>query len=234
MRLIACYAEHPRADLRGVAQATNVPADTQQCPGHGIARILIMMKFCISCRKQRPSDPKNEPIQRLLVSAASAAGKEIFVVLAFRRVHFYRIDPPGRNFGWKNFDAVVSSTSDFYTRITDAELVEHRYPVRIERFAVRRGSGGAGRHFGGDGVVRETVFLEPMSLSVLTQHRVTGPYGVKGGEPGLPGRQRLLRTTDEVVKLSSVDGCDVRPGDRLVLETPGGGGWGKAAEVKSG
>jgi 5-oxoprolinase (ATP-hydrolysing) len=112
------------------------------------------------------------------------------------------------------------------TRITDPEVVEHRYPVRIERFAVRAGSGGAGRHRGGDGAVRETVFLEPMSLSVLAQHRAEGPYGVDGGHPGAPGRHRVLRATGQTVELGSVDGCEVAPGDRLILETPGGGGWG--------
>lgn len=112
------------------------------------------------------------------------------------------------------------------TRITDPELLEHRYPVRLERFAIRRGSGGAGRWRGGDGAVRELTFLEPVSLSLLTQHRVEKPYGSSGGEPGLPGRQRLVRASGEVVELASIDGCEAEPGDRLILETPGGGGWG--------
>lgn len=117
------------------------------------------------------------------------------------------------------------------TRITDPEVVEHRYPVRIERFAVRRGSGGVGKHRGGDGAIRETVFLEPMSLSVLAQHRAEGPYGVAGGSPGAPGTQHVVRASGETAALGPVDGCEVHPGDRLVLETPGGGGWGTAAGV---
>jgi 5-oxoprolinase (ATP-hydrolysing) len=112
------------------------------------------------------------------------------------------------------------------TRITDPEVLEHRYPVRLERFAVRRGSGGAGRWRGGDGAVRELLFLAPLALSVLTQHRASGPYGVAGGEAGLPGRQRVLRAGGGVEVLGSVDGREVAAGDRLVLETPGGGGWG--------
>jgi len=128
--------------------------------------------------------------------------------------------------GWNGADAVHTHMTN--TRITDPEVVEHRYPVRVERFAVRAGSGGAGKWSGGDGAVRETVFLEPMSLSVLTQHRAEGPYGVCGGRPGAPGRQRVLRAGGETVELASVDGCEVAPGDRLVLETPGGGGWGAA------
>jgi 5-oxoprolinase (ATP-hydrolysing) len=112
------------------------------------------------------------------------------------------------------------------TRITDPEILEQRYPVRLERFAVRRGSGGRGRRRGGDGAVRELTFLEPMSLSILSQHRAVGPQGMDGGGPGLPGAQRVLRAGGDVVPLGAVAACDVGPGDRLVLETPGGGGWG--------
>ncbi|HEX2190777.1 MAG TPA: hydantoinase B/oxoprolinase family protein, partial [Longimicrobiaceae bacterium] len=126
--------------------------------------------------------------------------------------------------GWDGADAVHSHMTN--TRITDPEVVEHRFPVRVERFAVRRGSGGAGRRRGGDGAVRELTFLEPMSLSVLTQHRTEGPYGVDGGEAGSSGRQRVVRASGETLELAPVDGCEVGPGDRLVLETPGGGGWG--------
>lgn len=112
------------------------------------------------------------------------------------------------------------------TRITDAEILERRYPVHVERFAIRRGSGGAGKHRGGDSIVREITFLAPMALSVLTQHRTSGPYGMAGGENGQPGHQRLLRADGTVLELRSVDGCNVLPEDRLILETPGGGGYG--------
>ncbi len=112
------------------------------------------------------------------------------------------------------------------TRITDPEVLERRYPVRLERFAVRRGSGGAGRWRGGDGVVRELTFLAPVSLSVLTQHRREGPAGAAGGGAGAPGRQRVVRAGGEVEELAAVDGRELAAGDRLVLETPGGGGWG--------
>ncbi|MHC4305180.1 MAG: hydantoinase B/oxoprolinase family protein [Planctomycetota bacterium] len=113
------------------------------------------------------------------------------------------------------------------TRITDPEIVEQRYPVRLERFAVRRGSGGRGRHRGGDGVVREVTFLEPMALSILSQHRAEGPYGMQGGEPGAPGGQRIERVSGGINELGAIDGTEVGPGDRLILETPGGGGWGR-------
>ncbi|HWM90760.1 MAG TPA: hydantoinase B/oxoprolinase family protein [Thermoanaerobaculia bacterium] len=112
------------------------------------------------------------------------------------------------------------------TRITDPELVEHRYPVHVERFEIRGESGGPGRWTGGDGVVREIVFLERMSVSLLTQHRVERPYGMEEGLPGQAGQQRLVRAGGSLVELKPVDGCEAGPGDRLILETPGGGGWG--------
>ncbi len=112
------------------------------------------------------------------------------------------------------------------TAITDPEILEQRYPVRLERFGIRRGSGGAGARRGGDGIVRELRFLEPVEVSVLTQHRVEGPYGVGGGAAGTPGRQWIEHSSGTRTELSSVDGCDAAAGDLLVIETPGGGGWG--------
>ncbi|MBT4497203.1 MAG: hypothetical protein HOC74_05745, partial [Gemmatimonadetes bacterium] len=79
---------------------------------------------------------------------------------------------------------------------------------------------------GGDGVVRELAFLDEMELSVLSQHRREGPYGLAGGEAGKPGKQTVVRSSGERLELGSVDGCKVEPGDRLFLETPGGGGYG--------
>jgi len=117
------------------------------------------------------------------------------------------------------------------TRITDVEVLEHRYPVRVERFALRRGSGGRGRHPGGDGLVREITFLEPAELSVLTQHRIEAPYGLAGGEPGARGRQCVVRASGAVEPLAPSDGRSVATGDRLIIETPGGGGWGRPTSV---
>lgn len=113
------------------------------------------------------------------------------------------------------------------TRITDAEVVERRFPVRIERFAIRRGSGGAGRHPGGDGVVREYTFLAPARLSILSQHRTEGPFGVEGGSPGAPGAQYLLRAGGAPVELPGCASAEMEPGDRFLLLTPGGGAWGR-------
>jgi len=121
-------------------------------------------------------------------------------------------------------DAVHSHMTN--TRITDPEILEHRYPVRLERFSIRQGSGGQGKHRGGNGVIREISFLEQMSLSVLGQHRQEGPYGLEGGEPGKTATQIIIRASGDIVHLDSIDGCTVNPGDRMVLETPGGGGYG--------
>ncbi len=126
--------------------------------------------------------------------------------------------------GFDGADAVHSHMTN--TRITDPEVLETRFPVRLERFAIRRGSGGAGSFRGGNGAVREITFLEPMSLSLVTQHRRVAPYGLHGGRPGEPGSQRVVRATGQTLELASVDGCEVDAGDRLILETPGGGGWG--------
>lgn len=113
------------------------------------------------------------------------------------------------------------------TRITDAEVLERRYPVRIERFAVRRGSGGAGLHRGGDGIVRETRFLAPMSLSILSQRRLIAPPGAAGAEPGQPGRNTLVRVRGGEEELGPCAAVELEAGDLLRIETPGGGGWGR-------
>jgi 5-oxoprolinase (ATP-hydrolysing) len=114
------------------------------------------------------------------------------------------------------------------TRLTDPEILELRYPVRIERFAVRWGSGGRGRFKGGAGVVRELRFLRALDVSVLAQHRVERPFGMAGGEPGAAGRQFLIRCDGRREELPGSAACRVEPGDRLVIETPGGGGFGPA------
>jgi 5-oxoprolinase (ATP-hydrolysing) len=120
------------------------------------------------------------------------------------------------------------------TRATDPELLEQRYPVRLVRFTRRPGSGGKGLFDGGDGLVRELEFLEGADLSLLTQHRKVAPYGMAGGGAGRPGRQLLIRAGGDSSELPSVAGCRVGPGDRLLIETPGGGGWGAVEEPPQG
>jgi N-methylhydantoinase B/oxoprolinase/acetone carboxylase alpha subunit len=107
---------------------------------------------------------------------------------------------------------------------TPAEALELSYPMRVERYELRLGSGGEGRHRGGDGVVRELRILERCRLSLLTQRRAVAPRGVQGGADGLPGRSFL--NGEELPAIASLD---LEPGDLLRLETPGGGGWGTSA-----
>lgn len=130
--------------------------------------------------------------------------------------------------GFAGASAVHSHMTN--TAITDPEILELRYPVRLERFAIRRGSGGEGRYRGGDGAIRELLFLEPVSLSLLAQHRRSGPYGQDGGGAGHPGRQRIIDRNGNELALEGIDGRDLVAGDRLIIETPGGGGWGGETE----
>ncbi|HMN97169.1 MAG TPA: hydantoinase B/oxoprolinase family protein [Phycisphaerales bacterium] len=111
------------------------------------------------------------------------------------------------------------------TRITDVEVLERRWPVRIERFALRRGSGGAGRRRGGDGLLRAYRFLAPVSLSILSQRRTLGAPGLGAGEPGAPGRNTLFHVDGRSIDLGSCAALDVEAGALLLIETPGGGGW---------
>jgi len=107
------------------------------------------------------------------------------------------------------------------TRITDAEVLEARFPVRLVTFALRRGSGGSGRHRGGDGVIREFEFLEPMEVSIVSERRVTRPFGLDGGGPGQPGENFI-----DGEPLPGRAHRRVSRGARLRIATPGGGGWG--------
>ncbi|HEX2751143.1 MAG TPA: hydantoinase B/oxoprolinase family protein [Verrucomicrobiales bacterium] len=111
------------------------------------------------------------------------------------------------------------------TAITDPEIIERRYPVRIEEFSIRRRSGGDGKWKGGDGIVRSYRFLEPLTVSLLTEHRVQEPFGLKGGKNGSCGRQSLTRDGVQT-ELAGTAKVPVQSGDLLRIETPGGGGWG--------
>jgi 5-oxoprolinase (ATP-hydrolysing) len=130
----------------------------------------------------------------------------------------------GAGDGFDGADVVQTHMTN--SRLTDPEVLETRYPVLVESFAIRRGSGGAGRWRGGDGAVRRLRFREAMTVSTLSGHRRRPPYGAAGGEPGALGRNRIERTDGTVVELGGSDSADVGPGDVLVIETPGGGGYG--------
>lgn len=131
--------------------------------------------------------------------------------------------------GWHGASGVHTNLTN--TRITDPEIMEKRYPVILHRFGLRQGSGGAGRYKGGEGCVREIEFREPLSVSVLTDRRVTAPYGLEGGQDGERGQNIWVRK-DPVTGATRQTSLGPRKttnflaGDRIIILTPGGGGWG--------
>lgn len=114
------------------------------------------------------------------------------------------------------------------TRITDPEILERRYPVLLREFSLRTGSGGEGKHSGGDGVVRELEPLRPLVMSILSERRTLQPYGLAGGESGACGRNLLVRENGVVVNMGGRCSGNLNVGERLRIETPGGGGYGPA------
>ena len=134
----------------------------------------------------------------------------------------------GAGDGFDGASAVQSHMTN--SRLTDPEILEQRLPVRLERFAIRRGSGGAGRWCGGDGVVRELRALEPLTLSLLSGSREVPPFGLAGGGPGACGSNALIRADGTAQPLPGSVALELQPGDRVSVATPGGGGYGPAGE----
>ncbi|MGA5316197.1 hydantoinase B/oxoprolinase family protein [Streptomyces pseudogriseolus] len=157
---------------------------------------------------------------------AEGSGTMNNVTFGNARHQYYETVASGSGAGDGHPGASVVQTHMTNSRLTDPEILEWRLPVRLEEFAVRRGSGGAGRWRGGDGAVRRIRFLEPMTVSTLSQHRRVPPYGMAGGVPGATGANRIERADGTVTRLAGSDSADVGPGDVLVIETPGGGGYG--------
>ncbi len=114
------------------------------------------------------------------------------------------------------------------SRLTDPEVLEWRYPVRIDSFSIRRGSGGAGRWRGGDGAIRRIRFLEPMTAAILSGHRRVPPYGMAGGMPGAVGHNSVERADGTTIELDACASVEMQPDDVFVIKTPGGGGYGTA------
>jgi 5-oxoprolinase (ATP-hydrolysing) len=130
----------------------------------------------------------------------------------------------GAGNGFRGTDVVQTHMTN--SRLTDPEVLEWRYPVRVESYAIRRGSGGAGRWAGGDGGRRELRLLAPMTVTTLASHRRVAPYGMAGGAPGALGRHWVERADGTVVPMPGCDSVQVAAGDLFVIETPGGGGYG--------
>jgi 5-oxoprolinase (ATP-hydrolysing) len=157
---------------------------------------------------------------------AEGSGTMNNVTFGNERHQYYETVASGSGAGDGFCGAPVVQTHMTNSRLTDPEVLEWRLPVRLEEFAVRRGSGGAGHWRGGDGAVRRIRFLEPMTVSTLSQHRRIPPYGMAGGAPGALGANRVERADGTVAHLGGSDTAEVGPGDVLVVETPGGGGYG--------
>jgi 5-oxoprolinase (ATP-hydrolysing) len=126
--------------------------------------------------------------------------------------------------GFDGTDVVQTHMTN--SRLTDPEVLEWRFPVLLESYAIRGGSGGAGRWRGGNGGTRRIRFLEAMTASILANHRRTAPHGLAGGAPRAPRPTWVERANGTRLELGAADRADMRPGDVFVIATPGGGGFG--------
>ena len=142
------------------------------------------------------------------------------------RYQYYETISGGSGAG-EGFDGTdVMQTNMTNSRLTDPEILEFRFPVRLESYEIRAGSGGAGRWHGGNGGVRKVRFLEPMTAAILSNNRIHAPFGMAGGEPAAKGRNLVLRADGSVEELGHIGKVDMQAGDMFVVETPGGGGFG--------
>lgn len=157
---------------------------------------------------------------------AAAQGTMNNLTFGNHRYQYYETIAGGSGAG-PDFDGTsVVQTHMTNSRLTDPEVLETRFPVLLESFSIRRGSGGAGRHCGGDGATRRLRFLEPMEAGMLANRRRVAPFGLAGGQPGSPGATWVERTSGKVEILDSTASAKMEPGDVMVVETPGGGGFG--------
>jgi 5-oxoprolinase (ATP-hydrolysing) len=157
---------------------------------------------------------------------AEGSGTMNNVTFGNDRYQYYETVASGSGAG-DGFDGTdVVQTKMTNSRLTDPEVLEWRYPVRLESYRIRRGSGGAGRWHGGEGGVRRLRFAEPMTVTTLTGHRRVPAFGLAGGQPGALGRHWICHPDGTVTTMRGCDSVTVRPGDVFVIETPGGGGYG--------
>jgi 5-oxoprolinase (ATP-hydrolysing) len=141
------------------------------------------------------------------------------------RMGYYETIAGGAGAGpnWQGCDGVHTHMTN--TRITDVEILEKRYPILLRQFAIRPNSGGKGKYRGGNGVIREFEFLEPLDVGILSERRVFAPFGLQGGGSGARGLNHLI-SRELVHNLGGKNAFKVKRGDRVVINTPGGGGWG--------
>ena len=165
-----------------------------------------------------------------LRALAASQGTMNNVSFGNERLQYYETIAGGAGAGpgWHGADAVQTHMTN--SRMTDPEVLEQRFPVLVESFAIRRDSGGAGRWRGGDGAVRRLRFRESVEASVLSNHRRVAPFGADGGMPGATGVNRIERANGDIETLGGTATVSLDPGDCLVIETPGGGGFGAPGE----
>ncbi|MFC0134169.1 5-oxoprolinase [Massilia eurypsychrophila] len=143
------------------------------------------------------------------------------------RYQYYETISGGSGAG-EGFDGTdVVQTNMTNSRLTDPEILEFRFPVRLESYEIRHGSGGAGRWHGGNGGVRRVRFLEPMTAAILSNNRIHAPFGMAGGSPGALGQNRVERADGSALTLAHIGKVEMGAGDVFVIETPGGGGYGR-------
>jgi 5-oxoprolinase (ATP-hydrolysing) len=143
-----------------------------------------------------------------------------------QRYQYYETVAGGSGAG-PSFDGTAAvQTHMTNSRMTDPEVIEHRFPVLVEEHAIRRGSGGAGRFRGGDGALRRIRFLEPMSAAILSSRRRVPPYGMAGGAAGALGQSWVERADGRIDALGYSEETELAAGDVFVIATPGGGGYG--------
>ena len=149
----------------------------------------------------------------------------------------------GDNAGYQNYETICGGagagpgfdgahavhTHMTNTRATDPEILEWRFPVVLESFSIRDGSGGEGANQGGNGIVRKVLFQAPMTAAIVSSHRRVPPFGAAGGKPGKTGHNYVLRADGTIDELTGTDMTQMNAGDRFIIETPGGGGYGAPA-----
>lgn len=165
-----------------------------------------------------------------LGAVASGQGTMNNLLFGNEETQYYETIGGGAGAGADFDGASAVQTHMTNTRITDPEILELRYPVRLERFAIRHGSGGTGRRTGGDGAIRTIRALQQMTATIVSSRRRENPFGLAGGADGQPGRQWVERADGIRIELASTDEIDLSPGDAITVETPGGGGFGRVVE----
>jgi 5-oxoprolinase (ATP-hydrolysing) len=163
---------------------------------------------------------------------AAAQGTMNNLTFGNRRYQYYETICGGSGAGPDYDGTSAVHTHMTNSRLTDPEVLEWRFPVVLESFEIRAGSGGAGAHRGGDGTVRRLRFEEDMEVMMLSNHRIVAPYGLAGGDPGALGRNWIERAGGGRHEMTGTDKADIGAGDIFVIETPGGGGYGSLSSVK--